>query len=74
MIITYMTYGAELRLTTLLLRLGFQYGRDFVRSPTQQGAVWGTTTIIAALTGEERRAIQLFAATAYGVTIQEESA
>ncbi len=52
MIIMYMTYGAELRLTTLLLRLGLQYGRDFVRSPPQPGDVRGTTTITAALTGE----------------------
>ncbi len=29
----------------------------------------GTTTITAALTGEERRAIQMFAAMAYGVTM-----
>jgi len=36
--------------------------------------VWGTTTITAARPGEELRAIQMFAATAYGVTIQEESA
>jgi len=74
MIITYMTDGAELHLTTLLLRLGFPYGRDVVRPPTQSGDGWGTTTITAALAGEERRAIQLFAATAHGATIQEESA
>ena len=53
MIITYMSYGAELRLTALLLRLGFEYGRDVVRSPTQPGDVRGTTTITAALTGCE---------------------